>query len=296
MYIISLIERLDLRVSVSKTEVVMFGASEVPDGAGIRIGDANVPIGSTVKYLGLTLNSRWTFREHFRRLLPKAKKMAAAISRLTNIGGPGERRRRMYASVVMSVIQYGLPIWAQTVARDRSIIRDVGRLERQLALRVTRAYRTISYDAAALLSRIVPIVYNSNRHRRAYLRRRAIIERDGYITPRVRDDITEQDERRAINRRSRGYPGEAVRGVALLDFESWMSRAHGSISYRMTQIITGHGCFESYLCGINRRNSPLCRYCRATSDTNVHTLLFYSFWAEERREMLQRMKDPTMQL
>ncbi|XP_018312254.1 uncharacterized protein [Mycetomoellerius zeteki] len=56
----------------------------------------------------------------------------------------------------------------------------------------------------------------------------------------------------------------------------------------MTQVITGHGCFESYLCEINRRNSPLCRYCRATSDTNMYTLLFYPFWAEEPREMLER--------
>lgn len=61
-----------------------------------------------MKYLGLTLDSRWTFREHFRRLLSKARKMEAAISRLTaNIGGPGERRRKIYASVVMLVIQYG---------------------------------------------------------------------------------------------------------------------------------------------------------------------------------------------
>ena len=100
--------------------------------------------------------------------------MAAAIGKLTtNIGGPGECRHRVYANVVMSVVLYGSPVWAQAVARDRTIRRDAGRLQRQLALRIIRGYKTVSYEASLILARLVPFDLIADRLRRSYLRRRA---------------------------------------------------------------------------------------------------------------------------
>ena len=106
------IERLGRKVSLGKTEAVAF-TWRVPR-ASLQIGDTVVEVKTTMKYLGLVLDSRWTFREHFERLFPKA--LAASLGRLTeslfNIGtgGPDECRRRVYATVVQSVILYGAPI------------------------------------------------------------------------------------------------------------------------------------------------------------------------------------------
>ncbi|XP_011066276.1 PREDICTED: uncharacterized protein LOC105153245 [Acromyrmex echinatior] len=152
-----------------------------------------------MKYLGLTLDSRWTFQDHFRLLLPKAWDMAMALARLTtNIGGPGERRRCLYATVVMSVALYGAPIWAQTVADNRGILRDARRLQRQLALRIIHEYRTISHEAAAVLSEMVPFDIIANRLRMSYLRRRDIIARNGVIAPRVSLMLIEMERRRCL--------------------------------------------------------------------------------------------------
>ena len=61
-----------------------------------------------MKYLGLVLDSRWFFREHFHRLFPKALKMAAALGRLmTNTGGPEECRRRVYATCYVRCLVWG---------------------------------------------------------------------------------------------------------------------------------------------------------------------------------------------
>ncbi|XP_018372872.1 PREDICTED: uncharacterized protein LOC108767457 [Trachymyrmex cornetzi] len=112
--------------------------------------------------------------------------MAGTLARITaNIGDPGERRRRMYVTIVMSVILYGAPIWTQTVARNRETLGSVRKLQRQLALRVIRGYRTVSHEAAAILSGMIPFDLAADRIRRAYLRRRDIIARDGVITPQV---------------------------------------------------------------------------------------------------------------
>ncbi|KAG5320740.1 PO14 protein, partial [Pseudoatta argentina] len=257
-------------------------------------GGVVVSIGSAVKYLGLTLNSRWTFRDHFRLLLPKAWGMAMALVRLTaNIGGPGERRRRLYATAVMSVVLYGAPIWAQTVAGDREILRDVRRLQRQLALRIIRGYRTFSHKSEVILSGMVPFDIVANRLRRSYLRRRMIITRDGGIAPRV-SSILVEERRRSVSRwRERlvdlppGCPGAFVRGAFLGDLGIWTERAHGALTYRITQVLTGHRVFESYLHKIRRRESPICLFCRAAVDTAAHTLLFCPAWAERRSGLLE---------
>ena len=57
-FLIRSIQRLGLKVSILKTEAVAFTADRIPEGAVIRIRGEVVSIGSTVKYLGLILDSR----------------------------------------------------------------------------------------------------------------------------------------------------------------------------------------------------------------------------------------------
>jgi len=46
------------------------------------VDGALVPIGSSIRYLGLELDAGWTFRGHFDRLLTHADRMVAALNRL----------------------------------------------------------------------------------------------------------------------------------------------------------------------------------------------------------------------
>ncbi|XP_018377655.1 PREDICTED: uncharacterized protein LOC108770518 [Trachymyrmex cornetzi] len=292
--VVRAIERLGLKVSIVKTEAIAFMTEDIPRGAVIRIGGTVIPIGSTVRYLGLTLDSRWTFRDHFSALVPKAWGMATSLARLmANMGGPGERRRRTYAAVVMSVLLYGAPILAQTVAEDRGILKAVRKLQRQLALRVIRGYRTISGEAAAIPSGMVPFDLAANRLRQSYIRRRDIIARDGAVSPGASATLLELERRRAIARWHRRIeelppsgPGAGVREAMGGDLEAWVGRAHGALTYRMTQILTGHGVFGAYLYRIGRMGTPICIFCRAANDTAGHTLLFCPAWAEQRGDLL----------
>ena len=216
--------------------------------------------------------------------------MAAAIGKLTaNIGGPGECRRRVYANVVMSVVMYGSPVWAQTVAKDRIIRRDAARLQRQLALRIIRGYRTVSYEASLILARLVPFDLIADRLRRSYLRRRAYIERNGFIAPRTMGLIRDEETERSVIRWNarleelpRNAPGAAIRGAIVGRLMRWMRRTHGGLTFRMTQVIVGHGCFEVYLYGIGKAETPICQHCGAAIDNAVHTLLHCPSWAVER--------------
>ena len=40
--------------------------------------------------------------------------------------------------------------------------------------------------------------------------------------------------------------GEWIR-MLICDLDQWMSRSHGQMSFHLTQVLSGHGCFNEYL-------------------------------------------------
>ena len=64
-----------------------------------------------MKYLGLTIDSHWSFGAHFERLVPSVEATANALGcLLPRLGGPGVRERRLYAGVVRSRLLYEAPM------------------------------------------------------------------------------------------------------------------------------------------------------------------------------------------
>ncbi|XP_045506879.1 uncharacterized protein LOC123703050 [Colias croceus] len=64
-------------------------------------------------------------------------------------------------------------------------------------------------------------------------------------------------------------------------FQEWMTRRHGSLSFRTTQILTGHGCFGKYLCRIGKQPNAACHHCDCEEDTAQHTLESCPAWTAE---------------
>ncbi|XP_047535139.1 uncharacterized protein LOC125069640 [Vanessa atalanta] len=146
-------EALGLRVSISKTEALLFHGPRrgPPRGASITVQGTVIKVQAQMKYLGLILDGRWSFRQHFAQLGPKLINAAAALGRLLpNVGGPGSLCRRLYAGVVRSMALYGAPIWIDALtAGNRALLRKP---QRVIAVRGIRGYRTVSWTAATLLA------------------------------------------------------------------------------------------------------------------------------------------------
>ncbi|CAH2245052.1 jg17449 [Pararge aegeria aegeria] len=45
---------------------------------------------------------------------------------------------------------------------------------------------------------------------------------------------------------------------AIPNFEVWLSRKSGNVTFRLTQVLTGHGCFGEYLCRIGCEATQKC--------------------------------------
>lgn len=103
-YIIRKIRQLGLKVAPSKTEAVFIhnGARGNPPQRNIVVENIQVKVGEGIKYLGLYLDGKWEFCEHFRRLAPRLEKTAALLSRLMpNIGSPRAGARKLRQCVAL---------------------------------------------------------------------------------------------------------------------------------------------------------------------------------------------------
>lgn len=288
-HVVHRIRASGLEVALHKSEALVFhGPRNAPPlGTQISVGGTSITIESTMKYLGLVLDSRWKFEEHFRRLAPKLVATAGALGRiLPNLGGAGSVCRRLYIGVVRSMALYGAPIWADTLSvRNVALLR---RPQRAIALRAARAYCTVSYTGACLLAGSPPWDLEAGLQARVYWRLQEARKMQNWPAPRevrqwreeARDVLYQKwSERLEIPGASRDLV-DAVRPV----LKEWVERKHGAATFHLTQLLTGHGCFGKYLCEVvGREPTSECHHCDGrTVDTAKHTREECPAWAEPR--------------
>ncbi|XP_046663056.1 uncharacterized protein LOC124355951 [Homalodisca vitripennis] len=130
------------------------------------------------------IDARLNFKYQVEHGSTKAAAVRGALSRLMpNEGGPKPRRRALLASVVTSILTYGIAIWASVLelqecqrmihikshnesnvqkrlaARRRADLHAADHIvERMVALRVFSGYRTISTEAAFVIAGVPAIV------------------------------------------------------------------------------------------------------------------------------------------
>jgi len=160
-------------------------------------------------------------------------------------------------------------------------------------------YRTTSCTAACVVAGSIPWIFSAAMYAETYQQKiagRREAPGDGAQPPQIaqrrrdacRECIRRQkiaDCQAGLSEANQGrWTVEAIRPV----LDKWVDRSHGSLSYRMVQVLTGHGCFGKYLHRIGREVTPRCHHCDAGEDTASHTLEICPAWSENRR-VLQRV-------
>ncbi|XP_029670920.1 uncharacterized protein LOC115240092 [Formica exsecta] len=243
------------------------------------------------------VDSRLSFIDHFNYLGEKTAKVVRALGRLMpNLRGSGECKRRLYANVVLSVLLYGASLWSDALSASCKIQTLVDRLQRTLAIRVISGYRTVSLDAANLLARIPPLHLLARARKRSYERVRDLVA-VGLWSEKREVDIKREEE--LLMRRQwelyldgPGLYGSRTREAILPNFNQWLDRGWGSMAFRLTQLLTGHGCFGTYLFRIGKVESAICEHCTdKTEDSTEHTWQECSAWNSERDALKREIGD-----
>ncbi|XP_029176609.1 uncharacterized protein LOC114944732 [Nylanderia fulva] len=215
-------------------------------------------MGTQIKYLGLHLDGKWTFGEHFRRITPRVDRAAMALCRLLpNLGGPDERAEKLEAT--------------------RKLRDSLHQLQRRVANRVCREFHTVSWTAAGVLPGIPPIELLARMYTEVYKRTRGLQKEDIIVTDNIRRNLRVRTRRRLIEDWSGrledpSLPGQRTVGTIRPCLEQWLGRAKGGVTYRMTQVLTGHGCFGEYLRRIGKKRTTRCHHCGHQRNIAQHTL------------------------
>jgi len=293
VHLLRRISSLSLSVAAEKTEIVLFRGRRRLDyiDPTVRIGHVRVPVQAHIKYLGVILDDRLNFRRHFSYIDEKVGKITRALCRLMpNLRGPHELKRKLYTGVITAVVMYAAPIWAPSLAASADSRRLFRRWQRTLAVRVCAAYRSVSFDSATLLARLVPHELLAMERARIFWRFQDMKEA-GEATLEVFREI--RNDERVVTRRqwvlmlSRpGAAGIRLRDALLPHVEAWMTRSWGGLTFPVTQLLTGHGCFGSYLQRIRRAEIATCPFCGVEDDTPEHTLESCTQWFDDRCNLM----------
>lgn len=286
-HVVGRIRQLGLRVALEKTEAICFHGprNSPPPESYLVVGGVRIGVRGELRYLGITLDSRLTFAAHFKRLAPRLMGAANALGRLLpNVDGPDASCRRLYLGVVKSMALYGAPVWSTALTNPSlTVLRQA---QRVLANRAIRAYRTVSGDAACLLAgslpwdleaRVLTSLFEWRELAFDRGQRPALREMEGHRSELLQ--VARGDWALRLQRRGAHWTISAVLPV----IQEWLSREHGRLTFRLTQVLSGHGCFGEYLCRVARREPDgRCHHCTDPVDTAQHTLAVCPAWTAER--------------
>ena len=106
-----------LRFNHSKTVAILFASNNKKFKRHIRIDSNNIPYSDTVKYLGLTLDSKLSWGPHIKQKAIACKRFLYMVARVARDAyGPSPKIMRWsYLSVVRPMMTYGALCWGHMV-------------------------------------------------------------------------------------------------------------------------------------------------------------------------------------
>ncbi|KRF98317.1 uncharacterized protein Dwil_GK28184 [Drosophila willistoni] len=214
----------------------------------------------------------------------KAADIGRAINRiLLNNRGPRQMQRLLLASVLRSVMLYGAPVWASAMEQP-TYRRGMESTYRLTAVRVCRGFRTVSDEAALVIAGMTPIDLLAREAKFIFIRRQTVAwtqaEKSAAKAAARRASMEEWQRRWSTSTKGR-WTHRLIPNLT-----DWLSRQSGEVTFELTQILSGHGCFRSYLHRFGKDSSPECTLCRnGMIEDPEHVIFSCPRFSAERLEL-----------
>ena len=273
--VFSWLEDRGLELATKKTEIVLLTKRHINTMCPFQVGDATVQAKSAVRYLGVSLDNKLTFREHLTIVTEKAAAVTSSLSRLmANTTGPRPCKRRLLMRAAEAVMLYGAEVWADALRKDVHRKR-LAAVQRRAALRIACSYRTVSEPAILVVAGVIPIDLLALERRFVHQQKPALGVVEAHRTARA-NTIQAWQHRWESSTKGRW----TARLIPQVD--TWLFRKEGEVNYYLTQFLTGHGLFRAYLHKMGKVADPGCTYCEGLPDDVFHTFFVCGRWTVER--------------
>ena len=184
-----------LKLTDHKTEAVFFTSRKQVENITLDVGQCTITSQSCIRYLGEMLDARLSFKPHVEHAAVKAAKVVIALTGLMpNVGGPRQPRRKLLASVVISILTYGIAIWGEAL-KIKECRRKIAAVNRLSALTVSCAFRTVSDEAVCVIAGMMPIEVLSVERKQLYEQRSSTPEEQEKNKKNMRHDSLQRWQR-----------------------------------------------------------------------------------------------------
>lgn len=278
-----------LELAPHKSISILLTGRKCLEGIPVKIKNEDIIVSNKAKYLGVTFEKNQVFKEHIKITTDKAIKYALHLCSLQpNIKGVGIKPRILYYRVVESVVMYASPIWERALKYTINIKR-LRETQRIPLSRVLRAYRTVSLEVLCILAGFPPWDLLVKERSRVFKR---IQEETANMDKKEKSEkikkIKEEEHENKMNDWQREWEcsskGRWVYQI-IPTIGEWIKDGIPQLDYHTVQIMTGHGCFSTYLKKINKEETSRCWFCEEEVDSPEHFLFKCPKWSEDRRQL-----------
>lgn len=284
----SWIEEAGLSLSTDKMEAVLFTNRYKYTEPALTLKGAALTLSKSMKYLGFIVGRSMLYK-YIKYAAARVQGIMTSLGRLMpNLGCPRPARRKLLYSVIHSVLLYGAPVWSSTIEYVPANSLELQKIQRRAAIRSISGYRTISYVAFNILAGLPLIQLLVRKHEEAHNFRRAT----GRKTTKAEKETIRIRTLSEWNKQLLdAEKGEWIRAL-IPDLEPWCKRDHDELTYRLTQLMTGHGCFNKYLARIRKAPNAICSHCgdQQDEDDAVHTLIRCPAWNGQREKLRRSIR------
>lgn len=257
-----------LALAPQKSEGIMLVGKKRTRDPNISLNGQKISIVNKAKYLGAILDKRLTFTKHIDYATGRARIAANNVARiLPRTAHTSEQNRKLLAAVAESIAMYAAPVWATRAMKLKTNRMKLDAAQRPSTIRVARAHRTVSTEALTVLARQTPWTLLAKEREALYLNK---TQHQGRSVEEIKAETLSKWQQRWENE----HPTKGKWTKNLIpNLTPWMNRNHGDITYFTTQILSGHGKFQTYLKRIGKTDTEVCPYCDSEEPDDVtHTL------------------------
>lgn len=147
-----------LKFAAHKTNMMTLTNKLKYDEPKLRMGGEYITLVKETKILGLIIDNKLTFNNHVTHICKKSSNIYKQLARAAKIswGLNSEIIRTIYVAVIEPIIMYASSVWAAATTKIK-IQKQLNTIQRGFARKICRAYRTVSLNAALLLTGLLPL-------------------------------------------------------------------------------------------------------------------------------------------
>lgn len=294
-------------MAAHKTKFICYNKKIIPPEFEINILGTDIKPSENIKYLGVLLNKFNNYYAHVDKITGYASVVMGELSRIMgNTRGPKYSDRRLYYNIITSILGYASPIWAPKALKVSRNKKKLAKIQRISLRRVACNYRTAGRLALCVITGFLPIEITLEEKKWLYevTQRYKILHTDDDDLINWKNENLKLETERITNRiwnhwynkwNNTVQVPESTWTRRLIPSPRWWAernkngKAFGQLNFRLTQMLTGHGVFKSYLHRIRKADSDECWWCQGVRDDPEHTLVSCTRWAVKRNELERKI-------